>query len=326
MALPPLGPGPIDVVGFGENSVDVLATVPHWPAPDDKLELLDLSTLPGGQVASAMVACARLGCVTHYLGVFGDDEYGQRIERALRHEGIDTGGCVRAAAPNRSALIMVDRATGTRTVLWNRHPALRWPAAQAPPVAIAHARALMVDGTDLEAAVRMAGHALAAGVPVLADVDSATPGIDRLLSLVDVLVIPAGFALSYTGESGVPAAMQSIQERFRTTTVVVTLGANGAVARAGGEVVESPGFVVPVADSTGAGDAFRGGFIAGWIAAPAGATLGDILTFANATAALNCRAVGAQAGLPTRAEVMALVTEPRVRRSNGHGSSHSGGC
>jgi sulfofructose kinase len=324
-ALPPLGPGPIDVVGFGENSVDVLATVPHWPAPDDKVELAGLTTLPGGQVASAMVACARLGCVTRYLGVFGDDENGRRIERALGDEGIDTSGCVRAAAPNRSAIVMVDRATGTRTVLWSRPSALDWPASRPAPDIVSQARVLMVDATDLDGAVLMAQHARSAGVPVLADVDTAAPGLERLLSLVDVLVIPAGFALKFTSESSVTAAMQSIQKRLATTTVVVTLGANGAAALAGGELVESPGFVVPVADSTGAGDAFRGGFIAAWIAS-AGNTLGDLLTFANATAALNCRALGAQAGLPATAEVTALVTERPVRRSNGHGSSYSGGC
>ena len=325
LTLPPLGPGPIDVVGFGENSVDVLATLPHWPAPDDKVELIDTSALPGGQVASAMVACARLGCVTGYLGVFGDDENARRIERALGDEGIDTSGCVRAAVANRSALVMVDRAAGTRTVLWRRAKALDWLSSRPAPELVAQTRVLMVDATDIEGAVLMAGHARSAGVPVLADVDAATPGLERLLSLVDVLVIPAGFALKYSGEVSVTAAMQSMKERFHTKAIVVTLGADGAMAWAGGELVESAGFVVPVADSTGAGDAFRGGFIAAWIGADAGATLGDLLTFANATAALNCRAVGAQAGLPTRAEVLALVTQTGVRRSNGHGSSYSGG-
>ncbi len=326
LALPPLGPGPIEVVGFGENSVDVLATLPQWPAPDDKVELIDSSTLPGGQIASAMVACARLGCITRYLGVFGNDENGRRIERALGNEGIDTSGCVRAAAPNRSALVLVDGAAYTRTVLWSRHKALDWPSSRPAPESIAQARVLMVDATDIDGAVLMVRHARSAGVPVLADVDTAAPGLERLLSLVDVLAIPAGFALKYTGESSVTAAMQSIHKRFRTTAVVATLGAQGAVAWAAGELVESPGFVVPVADSTGAGDAFRGGFIAAWIAAPAGATLGDLLTFANATAARSCRAVGAQTGLPTQAEVMSLVTETGVRRSNGHGSSCNGGC
>ncbi len=214
-----------------------------------------------------MVACARLGCVTGYLGVFGDDENARRIERALGDEGIDTSGCVRAAVANRSALVMVDRAAGTRTVLWRRAKALDWPSSRPAPELVAQTRVLMVDATDIEGAVLMAGHARSAGVPVLADVDAATPGLERLLSLVDVLVIPAGFALKYSGEVSVTAAMQSMKERFHTKAIVVTLGADGAMAWAGGELVESAGFVVPVADSTGAGDAFRGGFIAAWIGA-----------------------------------------------------------
>ena len=88
--------------------------------------------------------------------------------------------------------------------------------------------------------------------------------------------------------------------------LVVTLGAHGAIAHSGDGVIESPGFRVEAVDTTGAGDAFHGGFIwavlAGWGAEAA-------LRAANAAAAMNCRAEGAQGGLPTRAELEAFLKE-----------------
>jgi sulfofructose kinase len=75
--------------------------------------------------------------------------------------------------------------------------------------------------------------------------------------------------------------------------------------------VRTPAFHVECVDSTGAGDAFRGGFAAGCLRDPNGA-IGDVLVYANAVAALNCRALGARGGMPTAAEVDQLVASARV--------------
>lgn len=274
-----------------------------------------------------MVACARLGCQARYLGVFGDDSHGELAQRSLEREGVETRGCLTARAPNRSALIIVEPAVGTRTVLWQRDAGLDWPSANTFSEAITQSRALLVDTTDLDASVAAANAARAAGVPVVVDVDQPGPGVDRLLRQVDVLIAAEGFPASHTGEASLGKAMRQLYAEYRPMAVVVTLGDAGAVAWDGEREVDSPGFVVPVVDPTGAGDAFRGGFLAAWLGheREGPATLPDLMTFANGTAALNCRAVGAQAGLPTRAEVLALLTDPGVRRSNRAGPGKRGG-
>jgi sugar/nucleoside kinase (ribokinase family) len=312
----------IDVVGIGENSIDVLAVVPHHPLPDEKLELTDIRTMPGGQIATALTACARQGCSTRYVGTFGNDSHGHVVEGALQREGVDTSLCRRVDAATRTALILVDAAAGTRTVMWRRDPALDWPAAQMAPDMFSDARVLLVDATDLEMSVRAATLARKAGITVVADVDQARPGLERLLETVDILIAARGLPHELTGNPVLGRAMPKLQARFGMQAIVVTLGAAGAVAWAGAEEIQSPGFAVTVRDPTGAGDAFRGGFVAAWLeqADPAGA-LPAILNWANATAALSCRAAGAQAGLPSRAEVRALVTNLAAPRSNGHGSA-----
>jgi sugar/nucleoside kinase (ribokinase family) len=88
--------------------------------------------------------------------------------------------------------------------------------------------------------------------------------------------------------------------------VCVTLGERGSLARASGREIRTPGFRVDCIDSTGAGDAFRGGFAAGCLDAPEG-ELEEALRYANAVAALNCRALGARGGMPTAAEVAGLL-------------------
>ncbi|MCR4374486.1 MAG: carbohydrate kinase family protein [Acidobacteria bacterium] len=305
------------VVGVGENSVDLVVTVPHHPAPNEKLEALDVVALPGGQVASALVACARLGCDTRYLGSFGDDAHARLIEEALRREGVDTARCRHVRAPNRSALILVDAAAATRTVLWRRDPALDWPPEDMTSELLSEAGVLMLDATDLEAAVAAAVLARNAGVTVVADVDRPQPGLDRLLPHVDVLIAAEGFPQAMTGEASLGPAMRILRTRHPLALIVVTLGAGGAVAWNGETEIVSPGFVVPVVDPTGAGDAFRAGFVRAWLAG--GRDIAGLLDHANATAALNCRAVGAQTGLPTFPEVQALVTDRAAPRSNGHG-------
>jgi sugar/nucleoside kinase (ribokinase family) len=321
----------IGVAGVGENSLDLLATVPRHPAPNEKLELLDVQSLPGGQVASALVACARQGCAARYVGTFGDDDNGRIVEAALGREGVDIASCRRVHAANRAALILVDAVAGTRTVLWRRDPALRWPSQAMTSELIAGARVLLVDATDLEAAIAAAQAARQFGVTVVADVDAAEPGLDRLLAFVDVLIVAEAFPQAMTGEASLSAGIRALHSRFRPSVVIATLAAAGAVAWDDRDEVASPGFVVPVVDTTGAGDAFRGGFIAGWLeTAPAEGevpALGPLLDRANATAALNCRAVGAQTGLPTRTEVLALLTDLTVPRSNshGHGRARRGG-
>lgn len=297
-----------DVIGFGENSVDTIVTLGRLPKADGKVAVDQVAVRPGGQIATAMVGCARLGLRSAYVGTFGTDAGSAPIRAALARAKVTTSLCRRVAVPNRSAVILVETARGTRTVIAHRDPALAWPPAEVPIGQVGHARALLIDGTDPEAAGRMAGAARRSGTLVVADIESGGPVLDGLAAVVDILVVPSGLARQ--GRRLL---------RHGPRVVVATLGAAGAVAWDGRAEVFSPGFVVPVVDSTGAGDAFRAGLVAAVLEVPGGWQTGlplpQILEFANACAALNCLGHGAQSGLPTRAEVARFVTERPRRRS-----------
>ena len=115
---------------------------------------------------------------------------------------------------------------------------------------------------------------------------------------------------------------------FGAPLVCVTLGAEGSLAWCDGREIRTPAFQVDCVDSTGAGDVFRGAFAAGCLAMPDG-DIEDVLRYANAAAALNCRALGARGGLPTRGRGRAAADArpdcnfPEPTRSNRCGADRS---
>src|SRR5262249_28362087 len=88
--VPPAHGRAFDVVGVGLNSIDLLRVVAEYPSSNSKQRLQRFARLPGGQAATAMIACARLGWRARYIGSFGDDEHGRLSRQSLDSEGVDT--------------------------------------------------------------------------------------------------------------------------------------------------------------------------------------------------------------------------------------------
>jgi sugar/nucleoside kinase (ribokinase family) len=287
--------------------MDLVVGLERFPAANSKQPIDDLSWMPGGQVASAMVGCARLGWRACYIGRFGDDEPGRVGRRSLEDEGVDVAWAgVVPGGRTRTAVILVDHHTGTRTVLWDRDARIALRPADVPAAAIRESRVLLVDCDDVEAAVEAARIARSAGVVTLIDVEARLPGLETLLPLIDLVVASEGFPEALTGIADRERAVAALASDLSAAMVCVTLGPGGSLAFCGGEFVRTSAFDVACVDSTGAGDAFRAGFIAGLLRwGPADA--GQLLRHANAVAALACGATGARRGLPRRAEVDALL-------------------
>jgi len=287
----------------GQNSLDRVCRVDGPPVLAGKAVIHEYAERPGGQVATAALAGARLGLRTAYAGAVGDDAAAGKVLDPLRRAGIDVSGVKRVVGVRTQlAVVLVDRSSGERSVLWYREPELQLRPADLSRAAIESARALHLDAGDPEAAAWAAGVARAAGVAVFLDADTPGPGVLALLRQVDFPIVSREFAESFGEDRSLPAPLAELAGRL----LVVTLGAHGAIAHSGDGVIESPGFRVEAVDTTGAGDAFHGAFIwaalEGWGAEAA-------LRAANAAAAMNCRAEGAQGGLPTRAELEAFLKE-----------------
>lgn len=301
--LRPAAGKPFDVVAFGENSLDFMAIVEAWPRLDSKERLRQFAMRPGGQAATVAVGCARLGLRARYVGSLGDDGFADLVLANLASESVDALTVRKPDTPTRTALVLVDGPTGKRTVLENRDSRLGVTAADFPGHIFSSGRVLVVDATDLPAATRAAQEARRAGVPTIVDVDHVADGVDELLRSIDVIIVSSDFPRSFTGAAGVGEALAKLEARFRPAAVVATLGPDGALARCSGKEVHTPALAVDAVDTTGAGDAFRAGFVAGWLRQDDRLDFAGILAYAHIVAGLNCRALGAQTTLPTAAEM-----------------------
>ena len=310
-AIPPAGSKPFDVAGFGLNSVDLLAVVAEYPASNTKQPLQRFARLPGGQMAIAMSTCARLGWRARYVGSFGDDDFGAFSRASLEARGVDTSAArVVSGATNQFAVILVDARSGERTVLWDRHPALSMEPGDVPKAAVTSGRILIVDCHQTAASAQAARYARQAGIPTVADVEKVRPGIGDLLQNIVAIITVETFPTALTGHDGLGHALETIGREFGAPLVCATLGSAGSLAWCNGREIRTAGFPIDCVDSTGAGDVFRGAFAAACLRAPDG-EIEEVLSYANAVAALNCRALGAGGGIPTPDEVEQLMLGAR---------------
>jgi sulfofructose kinase len=302
-----------DVVTLGLNSIDLVAVVAEYPATNTKQRLQRFARLPGGQMATASAVCARLGWRASYIGVFGDDDLGRLSRDSLTREGVDVHASWNAAgATNQFAVILVDARSGNRTVLWDRHPALSMDPSAVSRAAIESGRLLIVDCHETAAATVAAHYARAAGIPTIIDVERVRPGIAELLQEIDVIIAAQEFPTELTGHEDIGRALEKMASEFDAPVVCVTLGEEGSLARVEGREIRTRAFAVDCIDTTGAGDAFRGGFAAGLLHDPQ-SDVSDLLAYANAVAALNCRTLGARGGMPTAREVEQLLMARSLR-------------
>jgi sulfofructose kinase len=297
-----------DALGFGENAVDHLIVVPEYPEFDSKINFTDHILMAGGQIASCMVGLRRLGFKSSYIGRFGSDPEGEFGKRSLAEAEVDTRFAETVdGAKSQVAFILIDERNGERTVIWNRDKRLGYRAGEAPLEAAAMTRVLHMDAHDLPARIELARAARASGAIVTIDVDNITDGLDELLPLVDILISSIEFPEKLTGIRDRRTALTEIKNRYGNAIVGLTKGDRGSSILVNGTYIKSSAYDVPggCADTTGAGDAFRVGMIYGLLK---GAEIEESLKFANATAALKCRKLGARTGLPTETELLDMIT------------------
>jgi len=298
----------IDLLGIGQCSIDHVCSVEGMPRFAGKEAMLAYDILPGGQIATALLAGARLGLRGAFVGSTGTDPAAAAVLAPLAAAGIDVSGVRRVSgAATRLAVILVDRASGERTVLWYRDPRLRLRLEDLPVARIARARCLLLDGDDPEVSIHAARSARAAGVPVVLDVDRASPGIESLLGEADYPIVSRHFAESLAPDGTLRGGLARLAD-LGARLAVATLGEHGCLARAGEREIASPAFRVTPRDTTGAGDVFHAAFVWGLLE---GLEIEALLRAANAAAALSARALGAQGGLPTRNELEAFLRDQR---------------
>jgi sugar/nucleoside kinase (ribokinase family) len=293
----------VDLVGVGLNATDTLIRLPEFPQRGSKLEHGPESVMPGGQVASTVVACQTWGLRTRYVGKLGDDDAARLHARAFQRAGVEAKLINVPDGTSPKSLILVDQ-DGERTVLCRRDERLILQPQELRREWITEARALHVDGHDTAAATLAATWAREAGLAVIADLDEIYPEIDALLEKIDYLIVSRDFPTRLTGQTNLAKALREIQVRYGCRLAAATLGQGGVLAWNGEAIQHTPAYRVPVVDTTGAGDIFHAGFI---FALLQDWSLDRQLEFACAAAAINCMAEGARGGITTLDPVLKFM-------------------
>jgi sugar/nucleoside kinase (ribokinase family) len=297
-------------LGIGLNATDTLLLVREFPPYAGKVPFEREMLSPGGQVATAIVSCARLGLRAKYIGTVGDDLRGRIQRESLEGTGVDASSViVREGCPNQTAYIVIDERTGERTILWQRADCLRLLPSEIRSEEIAGAKLLHIDGYDIDAATYAASVARHHGIPVSLDVDTIYSGFESVLKYVDYLVAGSGWPAKWTGLSDPFLALTALQQEYGMRVAAMTLGDEGALALYDNTWFYSAAFDVHTVDTTGAGDVFHGAFCYAMLS---GIGMQEALDFSNAAAALNCTDIGARGHVPYRAEVEDLIAAARA--------------
>ena len=311
------GGGTAEVVCIASWNADLISRVARPIARGETLMAHSFSISPGGKGSNAAVAAARQGARVALIARIGDDDFGRMGMDLWQAEGIATGH-VEQAAGERSGvaqIVVYNDGDNSIAVYPGAGAGLAARHAQAAHALLADCRVVMAScEVPLEATLQAFRTARAGGAMTILNPAPARPLPDELLALVDVLTPNESDLRQLAG----PAHSGSIDQAATrllargTRAVLVTLGASGCrLYQAGHETMALAGRVMPVLDTIGAGDTFTGALTA---SLARGDSLANAVQWANAAAALSVTRQGAVAGIPTLAEVAALlgVVEPRA--------------
>ncbi len=304
------------IVGLGTLAMDVIVQVDALPGPDGFALVAGRSFLPGGSGTNVICQAARLGADCAYLGKIGDDALGELILSSLRAEGVDADGMrVLAGGTSLSTTVVVD-ASGGRFILLDLGDAFSsFRPDEVDLDAVAEADVFYTDLAPRDAALAGVRAAREAGVPIVFGLETGLDTMNGLgVTTADILDVAAqaevflpcreGLA-GLAGSDDLETGLRFLAEHCPGVSIV-TLGGDGVIAVTGaGERLTVAAVPVSPVDTTGAGDAFAGAFLA--FRYLDRHDLRESLRLANAVAAASCTRLGARSG-PDRAGLAEFLT------------------
>jgi sugar/nucleoside kinase (ribokinase family) len=295
-----------DVIVVGELNADLILRGDVTPAFGQVEQIIADATLTLGS-SSAIFACgaARLGLRVSFIGKAGDDEFGRFVLRELKRHGVDTGSVVIDPAVKTGLSVILSR-PDDRAILTHLGSIAALRFDEIDRVRLAHARHLHLGSYFLLEALRpdvtrLFDEAKARGLSISIDTNYDPTeqwggGLPEVLQRADVFLPNEAELLALTHETSVEEGLDRLAA---VPTVAVKLGARGAMARCGAELVYAPSIPVEVMDTTGAGDSFDAGFVYGYLS---GWPLARTLRLAAICGALSTRAAGGTGAQATLVE------------------------
>ncbi|RGX54743.1 ribokinase [Anaerotruncus sp. AF02-27] len=301
------------IVVFGSFFVDLAARAPKFPVPGETVHGSSFQIGSGGKGSNQAIAAHRAGADVTFITKVGADEFGRMAREVYSREGMDTRYIlVDETASTGTALIVVEE-SGQNMIVITSGACGRISeadiAAVTPVLEQADLLLLQLE-VNFDAVKRAAALAKQSGARVILNPAPARELPDSLLSLVDIITPNESEAALLTGipvkgpEDAKKAAAVFFEKGMQG--VVITLGKQGAYVadRSRGEYL--PCIPMKAVDTTGAGDAFNGGFV---MALAQGADIFEAARYGNVCGTLSVTKQGAAASAPYRQEILKLYEE-----------------
>jgi ribokinase len=305
----------VSITVVGSLNMDFVVRVAALPRPGETVAGHGFATIPGGKGANQACAAGKLGGRARMVGRVGEDVFGAQLLESLRAAGVDTAGVrVTEATPTGVALIFVEEGGRNEIVVASGANACLTPEDVKREIRGSAGDLLLLQlESPLETVEAAAALGAARGMKVVLDPAPARILPDALLGHVDCLTPNESEALLLLGRAAgevtlaeAPQVAAALRRRG-VRSVILKLADKGAFFDDGKDARHFPAPKVEAIDSTAAGDTFNGALA---VALAEHRDVADAIAFANAAAALSVTRLGAQASIPTRAEVAAAPARP----------------
>ena len=302
------------IVVFGSFVVDLMGRGPHLPVPGETVKSGFFKMGAGGKGFNQGVAAHKAGGDVTMVTKLGMDTFANVALDTMTELGMDTSKVIRTEEyPTGVALIEVDETTGQNAIMVIPSSCDHIEDAEVDALKplIEGADILLTQlETNMSSIQRVIDIAHAAGKTIILNTAPVQPVADDLLKKVTIVTPNEVEASILTGIKVVDAdSAKQAAEWFLAKgvqKVVITMGGMGAFIADGDQRLMTPAFKVSAVDTTGAGDAYNGGFVA---ALAEGCDMIEASRFAAATAALSVQRMGTTPAMPTRAEIDAFLKD-----------------
>lgn len=300
----------VDIVGLGEIVLDWVTEIPHFPKPDEKINALSENYFPGGVTANFLVAIARLGGKSGFIGAVGNDSYGDYLIEDFIKEDVDTTN-IKKVVDKKTPVNFIFVAKGEKTIIQSPHmQTTKIEPNDLNEAYIANSKLLHTTIIHQEVTDKAIEIAKRNDIKISIDLESqiALRGWKNLKNILlnAEILLPNKEGAKTITNSNKPEKAAEILVNKGIPVVIITLGSNGVLITTNEFQKRIPTYnITNIVDTTGAGDTFNGAFsLAYWIK---GWDLEKSCVYANAAASLKIQKLGARSGMPNETELMEFL-------------------
>jgi len=292
------------ILSIGNINLDWICTLPHLPAPDEKINIKQLNIFPGGAASNFAVSLARLGSEAAIFGHIGNDAEGIEALRSLNKENVNTNRVIREEDLATGFVIILVGEEGQSMKLRFQGANTRLAPSDITPTLLEDIDIAYAASVSVEVAEQIAATCMQVGTQSAIDIgeDLVNQSLEAVRKIICSYSIVFMNELVFERIFEEKPSEDNVQDELSDQLKIlnVTLGRDGAITATKDTVFATPAYQVEAVDTTGAGDAYAAGFIHFY---HRNLPIQDVAKRATACAALQIMHLGARDGLPTSREV-----------------------